>query len=260
LAVVEEVRRLQGPRSAMLGYTLKTLAVIESGMGEQESAEARLREALAIEDVLTHADREAARAALSGGDSQFDNRTDILKQLGLILLRQQRAEEAEPLLAEGLRMLRDLHGDEHPYTLEAKLNHAAALRVLGRLEEARDQLQAVLAAQRRLHDAPNRMIAMTLGTLANVASSLQRLEEAAELWGEAEREAVAALGESHPWIGSARLAKARALHAAQRTSEAVVVLRKLVMLEGRSDDLPARAAQLLAEIQPSEGAPDGVGE
>ncbi|MGQ0799637.1 MAG: protein kinase domain-containing protein [Pseudomarimonas sp.] len=255
LAMVEDVRRLHGPRSALLGYTLKTLAVIESGIGDQVSAEARLREALLIEDALTEADRAAARDLLGAGDAQFDNRTDILKQLGLILLRQQRAEEAEPLLAEGLRMLRELHGSEHPYTLEAMLNHAAALRVLGRLEEARVQLEAVLAGQRRLHDTPNRMIAMTLGTLANVAGSMHKLEQAVSLWEAAEKEAVAAMGETHPWIGSARLAKARALQAAGRSADAVLVLRQLALLEGRSDDLPARAATLLTEIESAANEP-----
>jgi len=249
LAVVEDTRRLLGPRSAVLGFTLKTLAVIESGIGDQASAEARLREALSIEEALTDADRAAAAALLKRSDPAFDNRTDIRKQLGLILLRQQRAEEAEPLLAEGMQMLRELHGDAHPYTLEAKLNHAAALRALGRLDEAREQLEKVLAGQRNLHSAPNRMIAMTLGTLANVAGAMQQHAQAVALWDEAEQEARAAMGESHPWIGSARLAKARALRAAGRIDEAVHVLRQLAALEGRTDDLPARAATLLGEIE-----------
>jgi len=94
------------------------------------------------------------------------------------------------------------------------------------------------------------MVAITLGTLANVATSGEDHERAAELWAQAEEEALAALGEEHPWIGSVRLARARALHAAGRDIDAVTLLRPLSQLQNRNDDLGARAATLLAEIQP----------
>jgi tetratricopeptide (TPR) repeat protein len=230
-------------------YLLKTVGVIESGMGLHEDAETHLREALAIEDSLTDADRQAAAALLEVDVDGFDNRVDILKDLGVLLLRQGRAAEAEGLLDDGQRMLRSIYGDEHPRSMEAMLNHAAALRVLGRLDEARDTLDRVLAGQRRLYAGPHRMVAITLGTLANVASSGHQHDRAAELWAQAEAEAVAALGEDHPWIASVRLAWARALHAAGRRDESVPLLRALAAMEDREDELPARAAALLAEVE-----------
>ncbi len=248
LAVVESTRRQHGDRTLVVTYLLKTLAVIESAMGDHASAEARLREALAIEESLTDADRLAEQDLIERAEPGFDNRIDILKDLGMLMMRQQRADEAEPLLAEGERMLRQLYGDEHPRSLEAMLNHAAALRAVGRLDEAQSKLEIILAGQRKLYAGPHRMVAITLGTLANVATSMQRFEQAAALWSEAEGEAVAALGENHPWIASVRLARARALHGAGNEVEASRLLRALAALEGRDDDLPSRAAALLKEI------------
>lgn len=248
LTVLEDTRRQHGARSLVVTYLLKTLAIIESSSGDYSSAEARLREALAIDESLSDADRAAAQHLLEPGDPDWDNRTDILKNLGMQMMRQKRAEEAEPLLLEGEYMARKLYGDEHPRSLEAMLNHAAALRAVGRLDEAQAKLEIILAGQRKLYPSPNRVLAITLGTLANVATSAERFEQSAALWSEAESEAVGALGDDHPWIASVRLARARALHSAGNDAEASRILRALVALQDRDDDLVSRATALLGEI------------
>lgn len=244
LTALADAGRLHGPRSVTVTHLLKTVAVIESAMGDQASAEARLREALRIDAELS------ARPGITmrEGSPAYDNRIDIRKQLAVILLRTDRHAEAEPMLAEAVAQLRVSAGALDPRTLEAQTNHAYALRQLGHLDQAHAILVEVLAGQRQIYSGPHRQAAYTLGHLAAVETDRQRFHAAEQYWQQAETEAVAALGEDHPWIGSARFARARALRDDDRIAEAIPLLRSLSGMPERADGLVARASSLLAEL------------
>jgi hypothetical protein len=94
-------------------------------------------------------------------------------------------------------------------TLNVRKNHSSVLRTLKRTDEARAEMLEALEDERQLYDAPHRAIAYSLGNLGNFDMDQQRFDGCVSYWQQAQNEAVAALGESHPWIIQAELAAAR---------------------------------------------------
>lgn len=98
-------------------------------------------------------------------------------------------------------------------------------------DAAEAELRQVLAAHRILHDAPHRDIATTLGHLANLASDRGDYDGAVEIWREARSEAIAALGEDHPWITMLELPIARSLLLGGHREEGRRILQRLAALK-----------------------------
>ncbi len=88
-----------------------------------------------------------------------------LYNLGHVLNRQGRLDEAEPLFRESVEGRRQSFGVEHPSTLYATSSLAALLRARGRLDEAEALLRPCLEAQRRVLGPEHRDTLLSIARL-----------------------------------------------------------------------------------------------
>ena len=111
---------------------LMVLSRDESSLGDHARAEALLREALLL--------------AEAAGPEEDADRGEILADLAAQLYHQKRHADAEPVYASALALHRQVHGDDHPFTLTVRSNRAALLRDMGRLDEAKANSKPCLQA------------------------------------------------------------------------------------------------------------------
>ena len=128
---------------------------------------------------------DAYHAALAAWDAATgdvaDGRAITADNLAVLLIQSGRADEAESLLAAGIRS----SDPEAKVTLERRLNRAIALVELGRIGEAATEMAAVVDARRRLDGATSVPFAMAATSLALLETQRGRTSEAATLYREA---------------------------------------------------------------------------
>jgi len=216
---------------------LRLLGAVESSAGNIAEAETHLAEAL--RHLEARGEPDDAKVWLQ--------RSELEAQLATVLLRDRRFDEALPLLRRALDRHLQQFGETDQRTLAVRTNLAYALRMSKQPDAAEAELRQVLAAHRILHDAPHRDIATTLGHLANLASDRGDYDGAVEIWREARSEAIAALGEDHPWITMLELPIARSLLLGGHREEGRRILQRLAALKDREDSLADQAAAALAK-------------
>jgi len=123
--------------------------------------------------------------------------------LGFLLDRTGRSAEAEPLLRDALRALRERMAPDHPAVRSAKLTLGGILSRTGRLDEAERLIGEVVAAERAAGDDARRGLPITLDNYAGVLEKLGRMREAQVVYREAYEVQRAAQGDASP--GSAIL-------------------------------------------------------
>lgn len=167
-----------GPSDPQALGVLNSLVVVLAEQGryaEALAAQRRVQAAALAQDDATEAsglysrvmvaalqfaqgDRAAAGEALEGAlqtANALDDPGAITRSIVLLMVGQARAARgdaarAEPLLREGLRLVRAAKPDAHWNVLHARLAYGRTLAALGRTDEARPHLEAVRGRLRRV--------------------------------------------------------------------------------------------------------------
>jgi serine/threonine-protein kinase len=130
-------------------------------------------------------------------------RTYALNNMGLLLSRQERFAEAEPLLREALRIQDRANGRNHPRTITAMTNLGQMLRDAGRYDEAEALLRQGLELRQQVLDADDRFVGESkaaLGVLFTDRGNPADLIAADSMLRSALRIYRGSVGERHPAV------------------------------------------------------------
>jgi serine/threonine-protein kinase len=98
--------------------------------------------------------------------------------VGLILSRQNRVSDAEPLLRDAVAQFRELHGPDHVDTLEAQVFLAELMRVDGRYDEAEKLMGSAVVGLRKRLPADHERLIGALGFQAELLREVGKRREA----------------------------------------------------------------------------------
>jgi tetratricopeptide (TPR) repeat protein len=121
-----------------------------------------------------------------------------LGNIAFLLDRMGRSAEAEPMLRESLRVLRDRLPPDHPTLLTAMVNLGGVWSRLGRLDDAERIIREVAALERARGDDGRIPLTMTLDNLAGVLDRQGRFQEVEAAYREAHDIRRAVSGEEDP--------------------------------------------------------------
>ncbi len=201
------MRRAVGPDHQRSSIVQNQLVIMRAALGDVQGAEAEYREL--VERQTRVSGRRDSWTAWS------------LAHLGVLLLHQGRAAEAEPLLVEALGILREVHGTEHQRVAFAMGYLGAARSALGRFAEAGPLLDSGLGIRRRLLGEVHRDVGEAWSLLGLHHANLGRLDDAVGTHRQAVETWARALGETHIEVAVART---RLAHALLRRGDAVEAL------------------------------------
>jgi len=170
-------------------------------------------------------------------------------QLGVILMRAQKYDEALDIQARSVADFEQLVGRLDIRTVEARKNLGFAYSKLQQPDKARAMFEQTLRDQRELYDGAHWQIAYTYGHLANLAVQAGDYEQALELWRQAESETRNAMGDDYFWIQSARYQQAKVLMMLDRKDEARVILRDIADMGDAAGANAERAVAMLEQYE-----------
>ncbi len=156
-------------------------------------------------EACTRLNLRAERAMRERGTPERHPRyLAMLNNLALIYLQREAFLEAQPILERAVRIGGEVEGEDHPHTLTARHNLAAARMLGGDPDRAVRDLEQVIARRREVLGPEHVETLMSIGLQARALQRLDRLEEA-----EAKQRAVHAamerqLGASHGLTQRAR--------------------------------------------------------
>ncbi len=235
---LETAQQVTGGSPDAVIDALTALGPVESVHGDMVQAEAQMRRALELQSALYPQEPPDTEQAL--------RRALILNQLGVVLMRAERFEEAMEVQQQSLATYEKFAGRLDSRTLEARKNLSYAHRMLLQPAEARRLLEVTLADERELYDGAHWQIAYTLGHLANLASDVKDYPESIRLWQEAETETRAAMGDDYYWINSARMGRARSMLRNNQVQEGRALLLEVINSPNADPAIVKRAGELLA--------------
>ncbi|MCG3126730.1 MAG: Serine/threonine-protein kinase PknD [Phycisphaerae bacterium] len=151
------------PSNAQVLSTRQSLAALLIEIGQFDEAEAILIDLIAVRRA--HAPNESGLGV-------------SLQTLADLLLRTDRADEAEPLCREALEQARRTVGESHRDTLNALSSLGRALQKLNRLDEALAMHEQVVAAAPRVHPPGHWMHGTFQQSLGICLQDLGRFDEA----------------------------------------------------------------------------------
>ena len=220
------------------GLTLRTfsetrLAFLRDTLESLGDAEARIAQRLRIAAVLMELARwgeceEQQRQALAEATALADAKlvARASNELGQLLWRTGRLEEAEPPMRQALGIFEAALGKHHPTVAICLNNLATLLQGTNRVEEAepllRRSLELDLAALGQEHPT----VAIRLNNLATLLRDTNCIEEAEPLFRNALRIEVAVFGKQHPTVATSMNNLASLLHDTNRFEEAEPLLRQ----------------------------------
>jgi tetratricopeptide (TPR) repeat protein len=182
---------------------LDAFGEIYANLGQPTKASAALRDALRLAregniDAATHADLWSklgtslqARAVYGEAESAYTTALHLRRanndplgaahaaaDLGLVLARQNRINEAEPMLRGALEQLSTLLGAQHPDTLETQAYLAEMLRTDGRMEAAEPVMDRAIAGLRSQLAPDDPQLLGALGLQAELLREMGKRREA----------------------------------------------------------------------------------
>ncbi|MBL8725702.1 MAG: tetratricopeptide repeat protein [Planctomycetes bacterium] len=148
------------------------------------------------QDALPFLDQALAAGRAS---AEADPRDTVITQLNLVSALREvgRLGEAEPLGRSAVAELLEVFGPDHPTTAAGRSLHAETLRRLGKLAEARDQLEAALATRRAHNTSERPGHANEAFALARVRVELGEFEPAEQLLQDVRDSYRSAFGAQH---------------------------------------------------------------
>jgi tetratricopeptide (TPR) repeat protein len=201
-----------------------------------------MRRALSLQSELYPRDLPAPDQPL--------RRALMLNQLGVVLMRTARYQDAALVQEESLTLHEQYAGAFDSRTLESRKNLGFVYRMLKRPDEAQRLLEQTLQDERELYDGAHWQIAYTLGHLANLASDAKDYARAITLWEEAEAETRAAMGDDYYWIDSARYGQARSMLLSDRQEEGHRILQEMIQSPDTEPSVVKMAQSLLERFPP----------
>ena len=139
-----------------------------------------------------------AQAALARLPAAERGTSVLLSNLGTLLQRMGKREEARPLYEEALQACRATLGDRHPSTLTSISNMGSLLQDIGKLEEARPLLEEALQACRATLGDRHPDTLTSISNLGGLLMAMGKLHEARPLLEEALQARKETLGAHHP--------------------------------------------------------------
>ena len=140
-SVFEKAVQPERPRPMAEMPSLDTKAVLHSPRGTLEDNELLAELIVEVKRAKLEASLEASRAELGDRHSVTLNRID---ELGQLLYRQGKLDEAEPLIREALKVRRATLGDREPDTLNCIINLGILLHSQGKVDEAEPLVREAL--------------------------------------------------------------------------------------------------------------------
>ena len=238
------VRKIYGEDHQNVGWTLNGIAYALQQVGRLDEAVEYDRQAVEIfrrrgggpagvtamvqlSRHLTQVDKleeaeAAAREALvwlqDTPDKPDPKRSNVLVDLGTILTRQERYEDAEEALKETLRLDIHFHGEDHAYVAQDRYKLGDLARVMGRPNVALEWLDLALKRQRRFKPGAV-AFGLSLSCRGLALLDLDRASEAEAAF----RESVDVFGvytpDTHPDAAEAKLGLGLSLGAQGRMEE-----------------------------------------
>ncbi|OMI38222.1 tetratricopeptide repeat protein [Streptomyces sparsogenes] len=233
------------------------LALTLNQLGEHDQAERELRAVVEISrrahgeehdytlfardylvDLLDDAGRTAAaedecRTLIEAWErrSEGDVRATVLRlrrMRGTLLLNLHRREEAEREFRAAARGQRELKGPRHFDTINGRAWLVAALRQLGRYDEAEAEARAMVEECRSAESTADHALFRALWTLGDLLAAREHDEEAEPVWRELVDRASADLGPGHWRVRTARRRRIDGLRSLGRYTEAEAEIGTLV--------------------------------
>ncbi|MHC4947090.1 MAG: serine/threonine-protein kinase [Planctomycetota bacterium] len=231
-------------RATMLARAQHGLALIR--LGRLDDAAAVLGPALELVPSLPADEWEVA--------TQLDN------QMGLVHLQRGDGAAAEPLLRRAIATATRGAGPEHYEVLTSRHNLGGALMMQGRLDDAIEIEEDVLALRRRVRGAVHPDVAESLNTLAFYSMRAERYEDALPIREEALALRRTLYAGDHPLVAKELHNMAFLLNRMERAAEALPLeLEAIAMWERtlgpRHPDV-IRAYTVLATIHDALGQAD----
>ena len=232
------VRKVYGEAHQNVGWTLSSMAYTLQQLGRLDEAVDRDRQAVDVfarrgggpagVSPLVQLSRHltelgeleeaeaAARKALvwlqDSDDKPDPKRSNVLVDLGTILARQGRYDEAAEALYETLRLDLETYGDDHAYVAQDRYKLGDLLRTMGRSTEALEWLDLALKRQRRFKPGAA-ALALSLSSRGFTLLDLNRPGEAEQSFGEALDVFAVHTPSSHPDVAEALLGQGLSLAA-----------------------------------------------
>ncbi|MEQ8766918.1 MAG: tetratricopeptide repeat protein, partial [Planctomycetota bacterium] len=175
LAALEEAR------------SIRTLTEVVPEQHEERGAKAGVLEGRILLEIGQFEKAEALLDELLASQVKAELRPALEELHVQSLLEQDRLEDARRVALEGVKSARDLFGEEHPMTLRARQAAARVLMQSKNPEEAGEELEEVLRLTQARHSDHHSFLADVLTNLGRVAHLSGDLEEAQELYREAEQ-------------------------------------------------------------------------
>ncbi len=166
---------------AMMGATYNSL-------GRFREAEKHFRIALGISQIL----------ATNDATGRHWQQGQIMVDLGNTLAHEDRFEEAETLLANGIEVLRGMLGDEHPETIAGYIRLGVLRWKQGRYAEAETLLQSCIEQSQRVLGDDHRDTMAAFNILALILNDSGKHAEAESLFRRLLDWNLTVLGDAHP--------------------------------------------------------------
>lgn len=164
---IDQRRAALGPVSEPLREAIAGMAFLQETLADFERAEALHLEAFEMAETL-HPEDDVARAQAHS-------------QLAGFYRTQDRREEAEALLREGLEMMARLYDEgQHPLTAKMTRQLGGVMRNSNRLDEAEPLYLEAIAMQEALYGRDNHEVAVTYNGYSQLLTHMGRHEEALE--------------------------------------------------------------------------------
>jgi len=245
----------------------RAAGTIEGQFSDQPTVEAALRQTIGdtylelglYPQALSEMERALELRRRELGDDDPDT-LESIGNMGRLLVRVGRREEAEGYYREALDGRRRVLGDDHPDTLRSINNMGYALQRLGRFEEAEVYFREAMEGRRRVLGHDDRETISSINNVGFVLKQMGRLEEAEPYYLEALESGRRLLGPDDPdtlvWVNNVGFL----LEAMDKLEEAEPYLRET--LEGRrrvlGDDHPRtlQSYRSIGNLRLRMGRPD----
>ncbi|MCQ4165945.1 serine/threonine-protein kinase [Tahibacter harae] len=279
--LIARLERLAGADSPQLADALRYLAGIEKRRGNFAAAGALYQRAIALAlrhlgarhhatatlysryaNVLQDAGQpESALAQLALAEQALPDgadkaRAQILATRGETLIDLKRADEAEQVLREALRLRREAGGPQDALAWYAQSEWGRALLAQGHMAQAEAAQREALAQMQRIMGADAYQLTFVLRALGDTCMAAGRPAEAAALRGRARELAARRYAAGHIIVLQFRLGQAEALLAAGDAAAALAQLQAILAEPEQpgTQAIRARARELQAAAPHSAGS------
>ncbi|MFK7760163.1 MAG: tetratricopeptide repeat protein [Phycisphaerales bacterium] len=155
--------------------------------------------------------------------------------LGALMVRSGRYEEAAPILEETLILKKEIYGDQHPTTLSTLNNLASVLSDLGEHERAILLGKQAYEGRKSVLGENDPRTFVSLLNYASALSQTGRFDESLPMLKEGFKQTTSVLGEDHPTSIDVANTYAKSLYESGNLNESEIVSRASVRVQSRLD-------------------------